>query len=356
MPDVTIDLVGDVNLRRHAEVDANGLAEVADELALADARLANLEGCFARSEAALPDKQGWFHCQPEMANSLVGRFDLVSCANNVHHPEVVCESLELLDDHGILHTGAGATLEEAHRPAVMEVEGMRLGVLGYTSIFQTEGQEATEQRPGVAAIKAHTAYEVSPRVLLRPGLPAVVRTWADPGQLARACEDVQTLRQAVEFVVVFLHFGVSGSPQIHDYQQEIAHALVDAGARVIAGSHSHTLGGVERYAGGLIFYGLGNFVFNSGFLPNATRDGALAKLTVRDGDVVDAGLLPSFRAPGDRTNFVDPSKGEGARITEMIVSRSAQLGTTAAVANGEVKLDLTGAADREGGRARPADR
>jgi Bacterial capsule synthesis protein PGA_cap len=336
--ELIVDLVGDVNLRRHVESDADGLVDVSPELAAADARLANLEGCFAASEAALADKQGWFHCQPEMAELLVGNFDLVSCANNVHHPDFVPESLQVLDELGVLHTGAGATLEEAHRPAVTVVGGLRLGVLGYTSIFQTEGQEATASRPGVATIKAHTAYEVSPRVLLRPGSPAIVRTWADPSEVARACADVKALRGEVDLLVVYLHFGVSGSPEVHDYQKEIAHALVEAGADVVAGSHSHTIGGVEFYASGVIFYGLGNFVFNTGFLPHATRDGALAKLTVRDGSVAEVALLPTHRAPGEHTKFVDPLSADGARLSEMVVSRSAELGTGTEVVPGQVRL------------------
>jgi hypothetical protein len=340
MPEATIHLVGDVNLRRHSETDATGLDDVAGVLAEADARLANLEGCFATSEGELPDKRGWLHCQPEMAGCLVGRFDLVSCANNVHHPDVVEESLKVLDHHGILHTGAGMDLEEAHRPAVMKPAGMRLGVLGYTSIFQTEGQEATDHRPGVATIRAHTAYEAPPRVNLRPGTPAIVHTWADPDELARACRDVVSLRGEVDLLVVYLHFGVSGSPLVHDYQRQIARALIDAGADVIAGSHSHTLGGVERHREGLIFYGLGNFVFNSGFLPDATRDGALARLQVRDGKVCGAALLPTFRPAEGRTRFVDPAWGEGARLAHMILSRSADLGTAARVADGEVTIDL----------------
>jgi poly-gamma-glutamate synthesis protein (capsule biosynthesis protein) len=338
MADLTVDLVGDVNLRRHVESDATGLDDVAPELARADARLANLEGCFAASEAALQDKQGWFHCQPDMAKLLVGNFDLVSCANNVHHPDVVCESMQVLDELGILHTGAGATLEEAHRPAVAMAGGTRLGMLGYTSIFQTEGQEATPGRPGVATIKAYTAYEASPRVLLRPGSPPIVRTWADPAELTRACADVKGLRAEVDLLVVYLHFGVSSSPQIHDYQKEIAHALVDAGADVVAGSHSHTINGVELYDKAVIFYGLGNFVFNTGFLPHATRDGALAQLTVRDGSVAEVALLPTHRAPGDRTKFVDPSTTDGARLAEMVVSRSAELGTRAEILPGRVRL------------------
>jgi Bacterial capsule synthesis protein PGA_cap len=338
MTQLTIDLVGDVNLHRHVDSDASGLDGVTDELKQADVRLANLEGCFGDASQQLRDKQGWYHCQPEMAANLVGNFDLVSCANNVHHPDYVEESLTLLDKHGILHTGAGVNIDEAHRPAVFDGPGLRVGALGYTSIFQTEGQEATATRPGVATIKAHTSYEAPQRVFFRPGAPAIVHTWADHDELARAVADVRRLRADVDFLVVYMHFGASSSGEVGDYQKEIAHALIDAGANVVAGSHSHTVNGVEFYNDGVAFYGLGNFVFNTGFLPHATRDGALAKLRVQDGAVADVALLPSHRADGDRTRFVDLSVGEGARLTEMITSRCAEFGTQVELSNGVLAL------------------
>lgn len=338
MTKVTIDLVGDVNLHRHVDSDASGLDDVTDELKQADIRLANLEGCFGDASRQLKDKAGWYHCQPEMATNLVGNFDLVSCANNVHHPDYVAESLTLLDKHGILHTGAGVNIDEAHRPAVFDTPSLRVGALGYTSIFQTAGQEATETQPGVATIKAHTSYEAPKQILFRPGTPSIVHTWADPDELARATDDVRRLRADVDFLVVYMHFGASSSGEIGDYQKEIGHALIDAGANVVAGSHSHTVNGVEFYGDGVIFYGLGNFVFNTGFLPHATRDGALAKLTVEDGAIQAVALLPSHRADGDRTKFVDLSVGEGARLTEMITSRCQEFDTRVEPRDGVLAL------------------
>ena len=47
-----------------------------------------------------------------------------------------------------------------------------------------------------------------------------------------------------------------------DYQVEVGHALIDAGADVIVGHHPHSLQEVEVYKGKPIFYSLGNFVFH----------------------------------------------------------------------------------------------
>lgn len=338
MAELVLTLVGDVNLRRHLDFDETCLDAVAGELARADVRLGNLEGCFSSSEAELAYKAGWFHPQPEMARCLVGNFDMVARANNVHHGEAILEGGAVLDAHGILHAGAGADLEEAHRPAVKQVGGARVGMLAYTSVFEPVGQAATPTAPGVATIRAHTAYEPSPRVLHMPGSPAIVHTWPEADDLARACEDVRRLRPEVDVVVVYAHFGVTSSPVVHEYQRTIAHALVDAGADVVAGSHSHTPGGIERYGSALIFYSLGNFAFNTGFVPQATRDGVLAKVLVRDGKITGCTLLPVYRTDAARTEIQDPAAGEGARIAAMLASRCAELGTAVQVTGPELTL------------------
>ena len=323
----SIDFVGDINLRRCLDSDETGLDEVADELAAADVRLGNLEGAFADGDEELFYKPGWYHGQPEMAKCLVGRFDAVGCANNVHHGGAIVQSLEVLDQQEIAHTGAGMDLEAAHAPAIVSSAGGSVGMLAYTSVFEPSGHAATETQVGVATIKGLTAYEPNPRVLHMPGAPAIVHTWADPDELGRAVADVRRLRERVDFVVVYLHFGVSMSPVVHDYQRQIAHALIDAGANAVAGSHSHTLGGIEFYESGVVFYSLGNFVFNVGFHPDATKDGALAKLDINDSAIQSCTLLPTYRDARARTTFVSPSSAEGARIAEMIRSRCADMGT-----------------------------
>lgn len=340
MVDAVIDLVGDVNLRRCKESDETCLDEVAGELSEADLRVGNLEGAFSSDQRELAYKPGWYHGQPEMAKCLVGRFDIVACANNVHHGDAIVESLAVLDDLGILHTGAGRDAASVRQPAITEVGGGRVGLLAYTSVFEPVGHAATASSPGVATIKAATAYEPNPRVLQMPGAPAIVHTWADRGELDRAVQDVRSLKDAVDFVVVYLHFGVSMSGVVHDYQREIAHALIDAGADVIAGSHSHTLGGVEFYRSGLVFYSLGNFIFNVGFHPQATLDGALAKVVVRDNRIASCTMRPTYRNAAARTTFPDLSRGDGARIAEMITQRSGEFGTKVQAA--DVGLHISG--------------
>jgi poly-gamma-glutamate synthesis protein (capsule biosynthesis protein) len=262
-----------------------------------------------------------------MARALDGRFDALGCANNVHHGAAIPSSTAILDQLGIRHAGAGCNLAAARAPAIFTRGGLRFGWLSYTSVFWPVGHAATDTQPGVATIKAFTAYEPSSRFVEMPGVAPVIRTWPDADELGRAAGDVRALRSQVDVLVVYCHWGVTGSNDATEYQRTIGHALIDAGADVVAGSHSHQPQPVERYARGLIFYSLGNFIFGWQKHRQATRDGLLARVSIVDGKVGACELLPVQRTPEDQASILDPRSGEGARIFGIIEGRSRALGT-----------------------------
>ncbi|HJR23965.1 MAG TPA: CapA family protein, partial [Acidimicrobiales bacterium] len=57
-------------------------------------------------------------------------------------------------------------------------------------------------------------------------------------------------------------------------QRSLARALVAAGADIVVGGHAHRLQGAGRMEGGLVAYGLGNFLFQA-TSPDAARTGVL---------------------------------------------------------------------------------
>jgi poly-gamma-glutamate capsule biosynthesis protein CapA/YwtB (metallophosphatase superfamily) len=325
---VLVDLVGDINLKRDLQLRAESAFQlVDDELASADVRMGNLEGAFFDPSVELEYKRGWFHLEPEMASALEGRFDALACANNVHHGAAIPRSLAILDRLGIFHAGAGCNDQEARTPAVFERRGMRVGLLAFTSVFWPIGHAASESAPGVATIKAHAAYEPSPRAIEMPGVPPIIRSWPDSTELARAEAAVRALRSSVDVLVVYSHWGVTGSNDPTEYQRTIGHALIDAGADIVAGAHSHQPQPVERYQRGLILYSLGNFIFGWQLHRNATRDGLLARVSIADGKPLGCVLLPVQRTSKDQAAILDPREGDGARIFNVIADRSRAFGT-----------------------------
>jgi poly-gamma-glutamate synthesis protein (capsule biosynthesis protein) len=73
---------------------------------------------------------------------------------------------------------------------------------------------------------------------------------------------LKIVRKLYDLVVVSIHWGDEYIQIPSIEQQEIAHNLIDSGADIILGHHPHVLQGIEKYNKGLIFYSLGNFVFD----------------------------------------------------------------------------------------------
>ncbi len=74
-----------------------------------------------------------------------------------------------------------------------------------------------------------------------------------------------------QFLIVFLHWGEEYQLISSSSQRKLAHSLIDAGADLIIGSHPHVVQEIEKYKGKLIFYSLGNFIFDQYFSRETQR-------------------------------------------------------------------------------------
>jgi poly-gamma-glutamate synthesis protein (capsule biosynthesis protein) len=99
----------------------------------------------------------------------------------------------------------------------------------------------------------------------------------------------------VEVLVAMMHWGVEYVSEPSDRQVTLGRALIDAGVDVVVGAHPHWVQPVEEYQGKLIFYSLGNFVFDQ-MWSEETRLGEVADVEFRfeEGALVemDYELLP----------------------------------------------------------------
>ena len=256
--------------------------------------------------------------------------DACGLANNHsmnYGPEGLLRTIELLDAAGIAHAGGGRDYDEAHQPGVLERKGNRIAFLSYSSVF-VPPFAATTERGGIAAVSVATAYQPQPRVVEVPGSPPIIRTFADPNDAAAMTEDVRKAKQAGNVVVVSWHWGLSpatgGAGQMVGYQEEMAHAAVDAGADLVIGHHPHMLHPIEVYKGKAIFYSLGNFAFDLFYGRKQTT--ALARCIIRDGAIQEVGYLPAFIDEEARPMLVDTEKGAG--IVGQVQEMSGRFGTT----------------------------
>ncbi len=165
-------------------------------------------------------------------------------------PNGVTDTVKTLRGHGVLTTGAGRTLAEARRPAIVDRAGLRLGVLSYNCVGPADSW-ASSKKPGCAFVKVLTHYVLDHAT---PGGPPAIYTFADPETLDRMQADVAALRRTVDIVVVALHKGVGHTPALLAmYERPVARAAIDAGADIVVGHHAHILRGIETTAGGRSF-------------------------------------------------------------------------------------------------------
>jgi hypothetical protein len=189
-------------------------------------------------------------------------FDVMSFACNHamdYGYDAFFDTLEILKKNGVAVVGAGANIQEARKPVIIEQNGTKVGFLAYLSIL-SPGLEAGKDVPGCAPLRASHSYW---QWDYQPGTPPIIVTELYPEYRSGMEEDIKKLRPEVDVLVVSMHAGVHFVPKmIATYQKEAAYAAIDAGADLILQHHAHMLKGIEVYEGKVIFYSIGNFAFD----------------------------------------------------------------------------------------------
>lgn len=199
--------------------------------------------------------------RPENLRPLAANgFDLVTMAGNHLMDagvEGVEDSIAWLKKHGISYVGAGMSLAEARRPAILEQDGTRIGYLNYNCVGP-KSTWAAKDRPGNAYLEIITHYELEHET---PGGPPTIYSWATMPTLKLMEEDIRNLRSQCDVLVVAFHKGIGHTPaKVAQYEQQVSYAAIDAGADLVVAHHAHILRGVEIYKGKAIYHGLCNFV------------------------------------------------------------------------------------------------
>jgi poly-gamma-glutamate synthesis protein (capsule biosynthesis protein) len=103
--------------------------------------------------------------------------------------------------------------------------------------------------------------------------------------------EVKSLKKESDgFFVCSIHWGLEFLDFPSQEQCKIGRALIDAGVDVVFGHHSHLLQSIERYKNGLIFYSLGNFVFDMWEPKN--KISVIANVKLKDGVKPSYTLVP----------------------------------------------------------------
>ena len=295
---LTMNFVGDIMMGRRFE-DSDGIISNEGVQALfeptlellgmaADLSIANLEIPLSNQGNPHPTKSIVFRCAPENVSGLIyGGIDVVSLANNhildYMEPAMV-QTQNILDEAGIVHSGAGMNSYEAYLPALKSVKGQ---VIAFLASSDRTGQYNNYQ-PYLNSGENKSGFAYMTPFYLRQQIGAVnsladlivIEMHAGSEYSQAPGSDYDSITRTESFVSLKTNpasaIGFDMSPEegteIDDYSwrldrpkmwdRAIRHFAIDEGADLVIVHHPHIIQGVEVYNGKLIAHSLGNFIFD----------------------------------------------------------------------------------------------
>ena len=270
---LSVVITGDVMLGRGVESAISSNSNIFGDLApifkQTDLVIVNLESPFTYSSKNFK-KTVPLKADPSYAHILKdNNVDVAALANNHimdYGPQGLTDTLAALDKYNITHVGAGENLQNALQPAYFNINGKKIAVINFMDLttFQGFGKSelppATDNSPGFA-----------------------------PAQWNLVKNSIDTAKNQADIVIVFFHYGNEYSLTPNKYQTTLSRKCIDEGADIVVGSHPHVPQGIESYKGKLIFYSLGNCVFDQ--KNPITKDSMVVQLQIVNGNV-DVTVIP----------------------------------------------------------------
>lgn len=280
----------------------------------ADVRITNLETNLSDFAGFANQYSGgtWLNTRKELFKYLeTYGFNFYGTANN-HCMDYsytgLLSTVETLDKKGYAHAGTGKSLNDAEKPAIINLnDGNSAAIFSVDASMELpsmagKGNNVFAARPGVNYLRHETTYRVSEKDLnelkriadetginfTRDGdiatgyaLPdkdgtftfgnilfttdkTVPVTKCNEKDLKRITDNVKNAKEKSEYVFVQVHChddGEKSAVNPPEYLKEFCHAVIDAGASAVFGGGCHELRGMEIYRGIPIFYSLGDFIY-----------------------------------------------------------------------------------------------
>ena len=271
MTDVTFMAVGDVMLGRKVAdvIQAHGpdfpFEHIRHKLSQADIAFGVFDAPVSKDATPNPAKPKGFpllKCRAQDVDGLKNvPFQVMHIGTNHlldYGQESLQSTMEAMDERGIAYIGAGQNLGKSRQPRIIERQGIRFGFLGYCMSYP-----ADKDLGGCAPLKPEFIFE-----------------------------DLAALKDQVDIVIVSFHHGIEYSYYPYPEFRSLVHQVIERGAHLVLGHHTHVLQSTEHYKHGFVIYSLGNCVFD--------KD---------DKDPNEPGKS-QLRTKLEQEGFVCPAKGE----------------------------------------------
>lgn len=167
----------------------------------------------------------------------------------------LCSTCSVLEQNDIGYIGVGKDINSLKKNTTVEIKGKKIGIYS-----------CAEHEFSIAGNNSFGANPFEP--LTTP-------------------DEIAELKKDCDFVIVLYHGGKECYRYPSPKLQKICRNLVDKGANLVVCQHTHCVGCEEKYNGGTIVYGQGNFLFDR--IDNEFwNNGLLIKIS----DDFDIGYIP----------------------------------------------------------------
>ncbi|WP_458208285.1 CapA family protein [Haladaptatus sp. NG-SE-30] len=264
--------------QRQRSVDAVW-GNVDDRLRELDGLFINLECCLSARGTPWTETYRPFHfrADPDWAIPALESVgvDWANLANNHildYGPKALRDTIDHLDDAGIVHSGAGTDVDAAYTPALVSVGDLDIAFVSFTD--NTPEFAAGPDEPGTAYVRFDVTDDRASRIV--------------GNALARAREADPDL------LVASFHWGPNMRTEPTVEFREFARWLANHDVDIVHGHSAHVFQGIEVVDGTLVLYDTGDFVDDYAVDSELRNDRSfLFCVVVEDGDLTELRLVPT---------------------------------------------------------------
>lgn len=241
---LSVTLTGDLLLDRgvrqyieHAGIDRIFKSKVDSIFKRSDIVIANLE-CPVTKIKQPVHKRFVFRGEPEWLNSLhnhgITHLNLANNHSIDQGRDALIDTWKNIENAGMIPFGAGINMKDATTPCLIAEKPRRIWMIASVMM-------PLENFP-------YFTYKPSSSIM---SVDSIVSA-------------VNHLRQQDPYcyIIVSLHWGWEHTLKPQPFQKEQAHRIINAGADIMVCHHTHTLQTIEEYKNRLIYYSIGNFIFD----------------------------------------------------------------------------------------------
>ncbi len=173
------------------------------------------------------------------------------CNNHIMDagPYGIESTLKIAKENNVLTIGAGMNIFEARKPVILNEAG-GIGMFGVG--YQRACRKADTDKPGCYS-------------------------WSDLDEIQKSINEI---KKTCRWCIVVAHAGEEFTPLPSPYTRERYHKYLEMGADIVVSHHPHVPMNYETVGDKIIFYSLGNFIFDTDYQrsQHKTDIGVIVKL------------------------------------------------------------------------------